>query len=80
MTAADLPRVESVPGQLALPTPDRFAARDRTSPPRDLTRAVDSFGLVWIRVEVGGQLTGANLTPTAAARFLREIADDLDEI
>lgn len=60
------------------PAPVVFRPGQRTSPERDLAPQVDQHGLISVSVDVGGRLTGCNLPPSAAARFLRELADDLE--
>jgi hypothetical protein len=52
---------------------------------RDLTEHVDRFGNISVAVEIGGgpgaapemRPTGANATPSTVARFLRDLADDV---
>jgi hypothetical protein len=52
---------------------------------RDLTGHVDRFGNISVEVEIGGgpgtgghRITGASATPATIARFLRELADDVE--
>jgi hypothetical protein len=53
---------------------------------RDLAEHVDQFGNIAVDVQVGGgpgaaaqaRATGANAPPATVARFLRELADDVD--
>jgi hypothetical protein len=53
---------------------------------RDLAEHVDRFGNISVSVEIGGgpgttvtpRPTGASASPPAVARFLRELADDVE--
>jgi hypothetical protein len=54
---------------------------------RDLTGQVDRFGHISVAVEIGGgpgarlkELTGASALPATVARFLRELADDVERL
>lgn len=55
---------------------------------RDLAEHVDRFGCISVDVEIGGgpgaagekRSTGASSTPAAVARFLRELADDVERV
>lgn len=54
-----------------------------TAPGRDLRPQVDGFGNISVAVVIGGgdvepRETGASSTPAAVARFLRELADDVE--
>ena len=56
----------------------------RTSPQRYLSRYVDGFGNISVTVDIGAETTrqprstGANHRPEVVARFLRELADDVE--
>lgn len=58
----------------------------RVTPTRDLREHVDRFGNISVHAEIGGgpgaaaetRPTGANATPATAARFLRDLADDVE--
>jgi hypothetical protein len=58
----------------------------RVTPERDLRGHVDRFGNISVAVEIGGgpgarpdkRPTGANATPATVARFLRDLADDVE--
>jgi hypothetical protein len=53
---------------------------------RDLAEHVDRFGNIGVDVEIGGgpgtagqtRTTGASARPAMVARFLRELADDVE--
>jgi hypothetical protein len=53
---------------------------------RDLTEHIDRFGNISVSVEIGGgpgaagevRETGASAPPPTVARFLRELADDVE--
>jgi hypothetical protein len=54
---------------------------------RDLTAQVDRFGHISVAVEIGGgpgarvkEVTGASALPATVARFLRELADDVERL
>jgi hypothetical protein len=62
------------------------AAEVRSTWTRDLSEHVDRFGKIAVSVEIGGgpgtrsapQTTAASAPPALAARFLRELADDIE--
>jgi hypothetical protein len=53
---------------------------------RDLRRCLDKFGHISVDVEIGGgpgagrHSTGASAKPATVARFLRELADDVERL
>ncbi len=53
---------------------------------RDLTGCVDRFGNIGVDVEIGSgpgaetRFTGASHEPAMVARFLRELADDVERL
>lgn len=66
--------------------PDTTGADRPAAYTRDLTEHVDRFGHISVSVEIGGgpgaatepRATGASARPAMVARFLRELADDVE--
>lgn len=60
----------------------------RSTPERDLSSHVDEAGHIAVGVEIGSfrngdprnRLTGASSTPDVVAKFLRELADDIERL
>jgi hypothetical protein len=59
---------------------------ERSTWTRDLAEHLDRFGNIKVQVEIGGgpgttaepRETGASAPPPTVARFLRELADDIE--
>lgn len=66
--------------ETARPAPESYNPT-RLTPRRDFRREIDQHGNVMVRVQVGAwapRQSTCNLTPAAAAQFLRDLADDVE--
>ncbi len=56
----------------------------RVAPPRDLAPHLDQFGHISVDVIVGREpherITGANAIPSTVAKFLRDLAEDVERL